>query len=309
MRLITRKKTSNYAREPIKGTRLDRLVGLSSMPEPGESGFQIVNRNDSALAWRIVLIENADQSIDAQYYSWHFDTSGLMLIGKLIEAADRGVRVRLLLDDMHMFGRDRRFATLNSHENIEVRLFNPFRIRMSLRFLRTLELLVNLGRLNHRMHNKMMIVDNQVAIIGGRNIGDEYFGLSPDFVFRDLDVVVSGSSVNELSSSFDVYWNCKHTKTARRLIAFRPRKTDFNKLRVQIMKFVRRSQQVYERINATTKELFKEISTSSQQIRARARVVYDLPTLDASELVKMRTFLPHSVKVSIDFIRRGDGTR
>ena len=244
------------------------------------SKFLAIHKNDEALAWRIALIEQAKYTIDAQYYSWHADTSGKWLISKLIEAADRGVRVRLLLDDIHTLGADRRIATLNRHENIEVRLFNPFKLRWPIRLVRVFELLWNLSRLNHRMHNKVLIVDNVVAIIGGRNIGDEFFGLNKTFVFRDLDLITCGHAVKKISYSFDLFWNSPLSRTARRLIAFRPGAMDFRHMRKHLDRNLHTSHKIIQRIDKVKNNLLKNPDLKNQLITATAQVFYDLPSAE-----------------------------
>jgi len=246
-------------------------------PTEAPSKFLAIHKNDEALAWRIALIEQAQHSIDAQYYRWHTDTSGQWLISKLIEAADRGVRVRLLLDDIHTIGTDRRLATLNRHKNIEVRIFNPFKIRWPIRLFRVFEMLWNLNRLNRRMHNKVLIADNITSIIGGRNIGDEFFGLNKSFVFRDLDLMVSGAAVEKLSLSFDLFWNSPISKTARRLIAFRPARIDFRIMMKRLNKNKFLSQQIIDRIENIKNKLLNNPALKNELVISDAQVFYDLP--------------------------------
>ena len=141
---------------------------------PGYSGFRLVSDGTFAFALRAALVRNAQRSLDLQYYIWHSDVTGRLLAREVIAAADRGVRVRLLLDDLDARGRDFWLAAADAHPNIEVRLFNPFAARRGP--LRKIgEVLTAYSRINHRMHNKNLIADNRVAISGGRNIGDEYF--------------------------------------------------------------------------------------------------------------------------------------
>ncbi|MDH5611220.1 MAG: phospholipase D family protein [Gammaproteobacteria bacterium] len=284
------KQNSSYAIPPdysaplaqlfgITETNIDQQTPLSEYP----AKFLALHKNDEALAWRIALIEQAKYSIDAQYYSWHTDVSGQWLISKLIEAADRGVRVRLLLDDIHTLGTDRRIATLNRHNNIEVRIFNPFKRRWSSRFFQTFELLWNLNRLNHRMHNKLLIADNVSSIIGGRNIGDEFFGLNKSFVFRDLDLLVSGVAVKKLSDSFDLFWNSSQSKTARRLIAFRPRRINYRYMLKRLNNNLVLSQQSIRRIDAVKNDLLNNPELKNNLIAAKAQIFYDIPNTSSIE--------------------------
>lgn len=167
-----------------------------------EAGFLPLEDGVDALAMRLLLAERAERSIDAQYFLIHDDVVGRVFIEALLRAADRDVRVRLLADDIHTDGHDPGLAILDSHPNIEIRLFNPFGNRSSK--------LLNAGRARRvvrRMHNKSFTVDNQVTVIGGRNIGDEYFGAPGSATFGDLDVIGIGPVVQDVSSMFDEYWN------------------------------------------------------------------------------------------------------
>jgi len=138
-----------------------------------------------------------------QYYIWEDDMTGKLLAERLLRAADRGVRVRMLLDDINTADTDFKLARMDEHPNIEIRLFNPFANRSS----RMSEFVFNLDRLNHRMHNKAYIADNALAIVGGRNIGDDYFGVDSVANFRDLDLAIAGPAVQQISHGFDTYWN------------------------------------------------------------------------------------------------------
>jgi len=280
----------SYAIDQEDSTPLAKLFDVSThgndhdQPDADSaSKFLSIHNNDDALAWRIALIEQAQNSIDAQYYSWHHDISGQWLISKLIEAADRGVRVRLLLDDIHTLGIDRRIATLNLHNNIEVRLFNPFKIRWPVQLFRVFELLWNLTRLNHRMHNKLLIADNVASIIGGRNIGDEFFGINKTFVFRDLDLLTSGNSVKKLSYSFDLFWNSTLSKTARRLIAFRPKRLNYRYMKKRLDKNIVSSQKIIQRIEQLANKLIYDPQLASRLITSKSDVFFDLPNTDAAD--------------------------
>jgi len=179
------------------------------------SGFELLDNNADGLRWRLVLIDSAQSSIDAQYYLWYGDAAGRLLISHLLDAADRGVRVRLLVDDLNTLLqdagtvklRDPVAAWVDAHPNIELRLFNPW-TRRDLG-ARMGEAVTDLDRINQRMHNKALIVDNRAAIVGGRNIGDEYMGLSAGFNFHDLDVLGVGPIARQASIVFDDYWNSR----------------------------------------------------------------------------------------------------
>jgi putative cardiolipin synthase len=179
-----------------------QLVGLADA-HPGKSGFFPMSDGIDALAARLLLAARAERTIDAQYYLIKRDTSGHAFISSLLRAADRGVRIRLLVDDIFTGGYDAGMAGLDSHPNFEIRIFNPF-ARRSARFM---DGITSFSRINRRMHNKSFTADNQVTIIGGRNIADEYFGAREDAKFGDLDVMAIGPVVNEVSAMFDSYWN------------------------------------------------------------------------------------------------------
>jgi len=170
---------------------------------PGHSGLLPLQNGLDALAARLTLTSLADRSIDAQYYLIHNDLTSRLFLNALIRAADRGVRVRLLVDDMAMWGRTKGAAMLSAHPHIEVRIFNPFSRGGS----RTAQMVYRFGSVTRRMHNKVFVVDNQAAILGGRNIGNEYFEADPDIEFGDMDVLTIGPVVDEVSVSFDKYWN------------------------------------------------------------------------------------------------------
>ena len=174
----------------------------------------ILDNAHDAFAARAQLIDNADVSIDAQYYIWRDDVSGNILMQKLLHAAQRGVRVRLLLDDNNTRGMDDVIAVLNDHPNIEIRLFNPFVYRT----WRAWGYLYDFPRLNRRMHNKSLTADNRISIIGGRNIADAYFDMNSDTTFADMDVLVSGDIVTQISQDFDRYWQSDSAYPAERII-------------------------------------------------------------------------------------------
>jgi putative cardiolipin synthase len=146
-------------------------------------------------------------SLDLQTFLWHFDTVGALVLDHVIRAADRGVTVRILIDDTFLVHEDKLLLALADHPNIEYRVFNPFKRRSGGMATRQLLNLGEFGRLDHRMHNKAMVVDNQVAIVGGRNLADEYFGLDENANFRDLELILGGAIVQEVSTAFDSYWN------------------------------------------------------------------------------------------------------
>jgi cardiolipin synthase C len=195
-------RTPSTAFHDTAGTRVGQAIASRFEMPSGKSGVLALANGLDAFAARAILIEAAERSIDVQYYIWQDDLSGVLLFEALQRAADRGVRVRLLLDDNPTFGMDERLAALDAHPNIEVRLFNPFKFR----FWRVFEYIADFRRINRRMHNKSFTVDNQVTVIGGRNIGDEYFAASDQGTMYDLDALAIGDVVQQVSDDFDRYW-------------------------------------------------------------------------------------------------------
>ena len=196
-------------------TRLGHAITPLVEVHPGASGLYPLLDSRDAFAARMLLASAAERSLDVQYYIWREDMSGTLLLEALYEAAERGVRVRLLLDDSNTSGFDPTLAALDAHRNIEVRLFNPFAIREP----RAIGYLTDFFRLNRRMHNKSFTADNQATIIGGRNVGDEYFDATDGTVFVDLDVIAVGPVVADVSKDFDGYWASESSYPADRLLA------------------------------------------------------------------------------------------
>jgi cardiolipin synthase C len=186
-------------------TELDRELAPLLAGYPGKTGALLVTDGVDAFAARALSAQKAGRSLDLQYYIWHDDLTGRLLGREAWRAAERGVRVRMLLDDMNAEGMDSKLLLLDSHPNIELRLYNPFRNRTGP--ARIIELVQRIFSVNHRMHNKAWIADNRVAVVGGRNIGVEYFGAGDEVNFRDLDMVLFGPAVQETSAIFDRYWN------------------------------------------------------------------------------------------------------
>lgn len=195
-------------------TRIGQGVQAETAARPALSGIYVLGNPRDAFAARALLARAADRSLDVQYYIWHADTTGYLMFEELWNAAERGVRVRLLLDDNGIAGLDPTIAALDSHGNIEVRLFNPF----TNRGFKAIGYLIEFGRLNRRMHNKSLTADTQATIVGGRNIGDEYFGAGENVAFADLDVLAVGPVTREVATAFDEYWNSDSAYPAESII-------------------------------------------------------------------------------------------
>lgn len=198
----------------VAGTPIHEALAPGLAAHPGLSGFYSLSDGEDAFAARIALIDAATRALDVQYYIWHDDVTGRLIFEALERAADRGVAVRLLLDDNNTRGLDAQLAVLDAHPRIEVRLFNPMRQRA----LRLLNYVFDFTRANRRMHNKTLTADGAATIVGGRNIGDEYFDASGNLGFVDLDVVAVGPVVAQVAASFDAYWRSDSAYPVERLL-------------------------------------------------------------------------------------------
>ena len=229
----------NTGREPSTAyrddgtTRLGGAFGAVVEEHPGQSGFHLLRSGTSAFAARAATAALAQRSIDLQYYLFHQDLTGKLLDHELLEAADRGVRVRLLVDDIDLGGRDQGMLVADSHPNIEIRVFNPF----SRRAARLTQYLSRFGKVTRRMHNKSFTVDGQLTIVGGRNIGDEYFNANPDLAFGDLDVLGVGPVVEAVARSFDQYWNDELAYPIATLVPRPPPPGSLDHLRAELKRF------------------------------------------------------------------------
>ena len=215
-------------------TPLGRSLADELADHPDTSGVILLGHGLDAFVARALLASLAERSIDVQYYMFHQDTVGQLLIDQLIKAADRGVRVRMLIDDMYGSDADDVWTTLDANPNMEVRLFNPFVRDAS----KNLQWITRFRDVNYRMHSKSFTVDNQATIIGGRNIGDEYFDADPKLAFADLDLLAVGPVVPAVSEAFDQYWNSDWAYTASALT--QPASSEqLNDLRVRMDAFGR----------------------------------------------------------------------
>ena len=200
-------RTVSTAFEDHASTRLGQFFGPAADKHPGHSGFSLLSHGRDAFIARLALSDLAERSLDMQYFSWDGDTTGRIIVDSVIKAADRGVRARLLVDDAFFKSSDAVKAALDAHPNVEIRLFNP----LTNRRWSILDFILDFGRVNRRMHNKLMVADNAAAIVGGRNIGDIYYGVNTIANYRDLDVLAVGPVVRDLSGVFDQFWNSPST--------------------------------------------------------------------------------------------------
>ena len=195
-------------------TRLAKAIAPQVAAHPGTSGLYLLPDGRDAFAARMLLTRFADRTLDVQYYIWDNDRTGTLMLNALRAAADRGVRVRLLLDDNNTTGLDEILAAFDTHRNVDVRLFNPLRIRRP----RWINYVLDFSRVNRRMHNKSITADGVTTIIGGRNVSDKYFDATEDMVFADLDVIAVGPVASDVVTDFERYWNSESSVAATRLL-------------------------------------------------------------------------------------------
>ena len=225
-------RTPSTAFEDYASTRLGRFFGPAADEHPGLSGFSLLSQGREAFITRLALADLAERSLDMQYYIWDGDTTGRIILDHVMKAADRGVRVRLLVDDPYYKANDSVIAALDAHPNVEIRLFNS----LTNRSWSALDFITDFGRVNRRMHNKLMVADNAAAIVGGRNIGDIYYGVNTTANYRDLDVLAVGPVVRDLSGVFDRYWNSASTVPIGAIVDRAYGTADLDAIRVRLHK-------------------------------------------------------------------------
>lgn len=214
-------RTASYTLPDTGNTRLARQTAMHTQEHPNESAVVLLDTGREALTSRIVLADSAEVSLDAQYYIWNADTTGRLLVDRLLRAAERGVRVRLLLDDYGVANKDNALIALDSHPQIEVRVYNPFSAGFRSGLRKWFSLTAGFSRLNRRMHSKTFIADNSFAIVGGRNIGDEYFDARQDMNHRDRELLATGPVVATVSAQFDDMWNSQWAIPISALVSFK----------------------------------------------------------------------------------------
>ena len=255
-------------------TVLGRFFQAEIAANPGKSGLVLVPTGEWGFRARAGLLNQAEETIDVQYYIWEVDTAGIVLAERLLRAADRGVRVRMMLDHVTTKNTDFKFARMDFHPNIEIRVFNPFANK---RF-RSLEFMFGLERLNHRMHNKAFIVDNAIAIVGGRNIGNNYFGVDAAANFRDLDLAAVGPLVQEVSRSFDQYWNSEFAVPISAIVDERLTAQEYQERKEKLYRWVEEVKDYPYPIDTTSDVVMARLEEfRGDFIWAPARALYDEP--------------------------------
>jgi cardiolipin synthase C len=255
-------------------TPVGREIAELAAQHPGASGFSIISRGRQAFTARVALTDLAQKTLDVQYFLWEADATGRILSEHLLRAADRGVRVRILMDDVNLKARDRSLAAFDAHPNIEIRLFNPFATRSS----HLAGFLTDFDRVNHRMHNKLLVMDNALAIVGGRNMSDPYFEVDPKANFRDLDMVVAGPNVRDLSGVFDRFWNGPWSVPIGALRETASSESDLVYYRRLMAEYMRNKDNYPHPVDRDVAAVTAELSTLLRGfIWAPGRVLYDDP--------------------------------
>ncbi|NOQ63504.1 MAG: hypothetical protein GQ582_03215 [Methyloprofundus sp.] len=255
-------------------TTANQLIQADLKQHPGQSGFMLLDTGEKAFTSRMAMTQAAEKTLDVQYYIWNSDITGSLLIEQLIKAAQRGVRVRLLIDDVDSWGRDFGIAKLNAMDNFEVRIFNPFENRS----FRVFEFITDMSRLNHRMHNKAFIMDNTFAITGGRNVGDRYFGVSSAINFRDLDILSAGPIVQDISKSFDVFWNSEWAIPISSVSEQQASVQDVQQGVQALQDYIASAEDFPYPIDRSREEIYQRIQSNKDQlIWAEAKILYDNP--------------------------------
>jgi len=290
-------RTETTALEDTGDTFLGRAYRREApVHPPGQSAFRLLGNGLDAFVARAALAQVAERAIDLQYYMIHGDNVGTLLLEQLVKAADRGVRVRILLDDIDEGGRDFRIAALDLHPNIEVRIFNPFGRNVS----RIWQYITGFGRQTRRAHNKSYTVDNVATILGGRNIGDEYFERDPKLAFQDLDVLAIGPVAGGVSRSFDAYWNHELSYPIGVLLKERkPTQADLRQIRSRLERHLRGAADSDYLERLRNSELARQLRAGSLHFDwAQGEVFADPPdkllqkTSDAQSRM-IRELLPH----------------
>jgi putative cardiolipin synthase len=291
-------RTPSYALEDVSGTKLHKDIEPLLKAHPGLSGFFPLVEGMDAFAARIYLIDTAKKTLDLQYYIWHDDLTGKALYNHLLAAADRGVRVRILLDDLDTAGKDQMLHIIDAHPNIEVRLFNPFANRDR----RVGDFVGDTKRINRRMHNKTLTADNQASIFGGRNIGDEYFDATEEVGFSDMDVLAIGPVVGEISQGFDLYWNSRWVYP---LSAFKPAEPVTDEMvkgfRTQSDSFIREAKGSAYADAIRAQDIAQKKGIADLDFAwSRWVLVYDQPSKVDAEKVGFDTHLAPKLKIAMD---------
>ena len=255
-------------------TTLAQIIQPLQEQHPELTGYLVLFEPLEALSARLRLIDKAEKTLDLQYYIWDNDKVGALALHALIRAADRGVRVRLLIDDNNAKSTEGIFLALAQHPNIEVKLFNPYRFRK----YRALDMILDLKRINRRMHNKSFIADHQVALIGGRNMTNQYYNVSDNYQFSDVDVMLVGTAVKDISNSFDEYWNHEYAYKVQEVVKQSAHRLSYDSLKQQLDEHYKRiTVQNYLDLTSNSQAIDSLMSRDIPLDWVKAEVVKDSP--------------------------------
>ena len=255
-------------------TTLAQIIQPLQEQHPDLTGYLVLFEPLEALATRLSLIDKAEKRLDLQYYIWDNDKVGALALHALIRAADRGVKIRLLIDDNNAKSTEGIFLALAQHPNIEVKLFNPYRFRK----YRALDMILDLKRINRRMHNKSFIADHQVALIGGRNMTNQYYNVSDNYQFSDVDVMLVGTAVKDISHSFDEYWNHEYAYKVQEVVKQSAHHLSYESLKRQLDEHYERvTVQNYLDLTSNSQAIDSLMSRDIQLDWVKAEVVKDSP--------------------------------
>lgn len=255
-------------------TDLAKIITPLKQQNPELTGYHVLYDPLEAIAARINLIERAEKTLDLQYYIWDNDKIGSLALYKIIEAADRGVKVRLLIDDNNAGKMEGVYLALDQHSNIEVKLFNPYRFRR----LRPVDMVLDLKRINRRMHNKTFTADNQISLIGGRNMSNQYYNVSDSYQFSDVDVMLVGQAVDDITHSFDEYWNHSYAYPVRNIVNHNTYTLRYDGLKEQLTKHYQEiTVQNYLDLSNRTHDFDQWLDHNIQLDWVKAEVVKDAP--------------------------------
>ena len=273
-------KTISSALAEPEATRFGQQFAGAAREHGGNSGFRLLVVGVDGFLTRVQMVNAAERTIDIQYFIFRADETGQLLTEAVLRAADRGVRVRVLVDDGETIAGDEQLAALDAHPHIEVRIFNPFAYRGHSVFVRFVEFLLSHSRLDYRMHNKLMVVDNAIALVGGRNVGDEYFQVDPQSQVADDEVLAAGPIVKGLSGTFDEFWNSNMAIPVRALgdgttsdVAL----AEYRAVLIEHRQQLKEDGSDYANRVATGEPLAGMVDGRLPLVWAHARLVYDSP--------------------------------
>jgi putative cardiolipin synthase len=295
----------SHAIDRPEETFLGRTFASQLAATPGQSGFHLLASGQEAFLARAALAESAERTLDLQYYIVAEDATATLLLYRALRAAQRGVRVRLLIDDLYAVGRDFDLATFAAHPKVQVRVFNPFLRRGPMGISRLLEYLGDSARLNRRMHNKLWIADNAAAVMGGRNLGDAYFNVGGENDFADLDVLAAGPVVVEISRSFDEYWNSEWAVPIVAFLGEPPESAQLDRVLSQMAAKAERFRETEYTRTLRATELGRLVRDGKfPLVPARARAIYEPPARPGAATVEGEAQIMLVLRKSVEAAQR-----